>query len=218
MRSKQAPKTADAPAAPAAKKAPEASVQGGDLDAKAIALPGGTDSCSPMGAAPLQDILGAGLGQLQLVQCSSAVQEPILVSHHLVSEFPLCMGGGVDLQEHVWYPTGLVRMLVDLLDSDTRAPSRCAEVLRCAVVLCTAAGSLALIAAGAFALTKLDDGFLEFMNEASAKVSSSCSCYCVTVMNQEVAKDKNDQLWLRLHTYGGGLGRQAAALESSTLL
>jgi hypothetical protein len=68
-------------------------------------------------------------------------------------------------------------------------PSRCAEVLRCAGGLCTAAGSLALIAAGAFALTKLDDGFLEFMNEASAKVSSSCSCYCVTVMNHEVAKD-----------------------------
>jgi hypothetical protein len=72
MRSKQAPKTADSPAAPAAKKAPEASVQGGDLDPKAIALP----------------------------------------------------------------------------------------------------GSLALIAAGAFALTKLDDGFLEFMNEASAKDSN----------------------------------------------
>jgi hypothetical protein len=36
MRSKQAPKTADAPKA---KKAPEASVQGGDLDPKAVALP-----------------------------------------------------------------------------------------------------------------------------------------------------------------------------------
>jgi len=33
-------------------------------------------------------------------------------------------------------------------------------------------GSLALIAAGAFALTKLDEGFLEFMNEASAKDSN----------------------------------------------
>jgi hypothetical protein len=89
MRSKQAPKTADSPAAPAAKKAPEASVQGGDLDPKAIALPGGTDSCSPIRAAHLQDILGAALGQLQLVECSSAVQEPI---HHLVSEFPLLYG------------------------------------------------------------------------------------------------------------------------------
>jgi hypothetical protein len=125
MRSKQAPKTADAPAAPAAKKAPEASVQGGDLDPKAIALPGGIDSCSPMGAAHLQDILGAALGQLQLVQCSSAVQEPILVTHHLVSELPLCMGGGVNLQEQVWYPQGLVRMLVDMLDSDAPAITVC---------------------------------------------------------------------------------------------
>lgn len=71
MRSKQAPKTADA--APAAKKAPEASVQGGDLDPKAIALP----------------------------------------------------------------------------------------------------GTLALIGAGAFALTKLDEGFLEFMEEASCKDSGA---------------------------------------------
>jgi hypothetical protein len=72
MRSKQAPKTADA-AKPAAKKAPEASVQGGDLDPKAVALP----------------------------------------------------------------------------------------------------GTLALIGAGAFALTKLDEGFLEYMDEASCKDSGT---------------------------------------------
>jgi hypothetical protein len=71
MRSKQAPKTADAAKPAAAKKAPEASVQGGDLDPKAVALP----------------------------------------------------------------------------------------------------GTLALIGAGAFALTKLDDGFLEYMDEASCKNS-----------------------------------------------
>jgi hypothetical protein len=32
------------------------------------------------------------------------------------------------------------------------------------------AGSLALIAGGAFALTKVDEGFLEFMDDASCKV------------------------------------------------
>jgi hypothetical protein len=48
MRSKQAPKTADA-AKPAAKKAPEASVQGGDLDPKAVALPGGGCCCGAGG-------------------------------------------------------------------------------------------------------------------------------------------------------------------------
>lgn len=36
--------------------------------------------------------------------------------------------------------------------------------------LAAAAGTLALIAAGTFALTKIDEGFVDFMDEASAKV------------------------------------------------
>jgi len=36
--------------------------------------------------------------------------------------------------------------------------------------LLAAVGTLALIAAGTFALTKIDDGFLDFMDDASAKV------------------------------------------------
>lgn len=45
-------------------------------------------------------------------------------------------------------------------------------------VLSCPAGSLALIAAGAFALTKLDDGFLEFMEATSAKVGIHTGSYC----------------------------------------
>jgi hypothetical protein len=35
---------------------------------------------------------------------------------------------------------------------------------------CVPAATLALIGGGAFALTKLDEGFLEYMDEASCKV------------------------------------------------
>jgi hypothetical protein len=41
-----------------------------------------------------------------------------------------------------------------------------------AAVIAAAAGTLALIAGGAFALTKVDEGFTEFMGEASCKVRS----------------------------------------------
>jgi hypothetical protein len=39
-----------------------------------------------------------------------------------------------------------------------------------AVIAAAAAGTLALIAGGAFALTKVDEGFADFMTEASCKV------------------------------------------------
>jgi hypothetical protein len=43
-------------------------------------------------------------------------------------------------------------------------------VTSAAAAVTAAAGTLALIAGGAFALTKVDEGFADFMTEASCKV------------------------------------------------
>jgi uncharacterized membrane protein len=44
------------------------------------------------------------------------------------------------------------------------------DFMTVAAAAAAAAGTLALIAGGAFALTKVDEGFADFMTEASCKV------------------------------------------------
>lgn len=61
--------------------------------------------------------------------------------------------------------------------ANTHTPINLQCLRRCCwCLLLLAAGTIALIAGGAFALSKLDDGFGEFMDSASCKVRLLLAC------------------------------------------